>query len=393
MCKGMRLSYKYRLYPNKEQSQRLEATLGICRLLYNSALEERREAYRLQRVSLGYKHQQNELPDCKAEMPELDDVYSQVLQDVLRRLDRAFASFFRRTKKGEKPGYPRFKGWDRYNSFTYTQFGFGLDGNRLCLAKIGNIKIKLHRPIKGNVKCLTIIRDINKWYACFSVEVTTVIPKPIHSAVGVDVGLNSFAVLSDGMQIENPRWLRKTEQALAKRQRLLSKKVRGSYHRRKQRVLVAKAHRRIKNQRKDFHHKLSRRLVDRYDLIAYEDLNIKGMVRNHHLAKSISDAGWGQFIGFVCYKAEEAGGVAMAVNPSGTSIICSDCGFPVSKSLAQRVHRCPNCGLEVDRDWNAARNIERLGASLCGEMGMPVSVKQEAPCVARGSSLISPQTT
>lgn len=381
----MRLTYKYRLYPNKEQEQRLQSTLNTCRLLYNSALEERREAYRLQGVSLNYNHQQNELPDCRVEIPELNDVYSQVLQDVLRRLDRAFANFFRRVKNSNgKAGFPRFKGRDRYDSFTYPQSGFGFTTTRLHLAKVGNVKIKLHRTLKGNIKTLSIKREVDKWYACFSVEQDRATLKPIETVTGIDVGLSSFVVLSNGTQIDNPKWLRNSERSLAKRQRALSRKVKGSYHRRKQRVLVAKAHNHIKNQRKDFQHKLSRQLVDKYDLIVYEDLNIRGMVRNHHLSKSISDAGWAQFIGFVSYKAEEAGGIAIAVNPSGTSISCSQCGFPVPKSLAQRVHRCPNCGLEIDRDWNAARNIERLGMSLCGEMGIPVSLKQEAPCVSEG---------
>ena len=373
-----RLSYKYRLYANKEQSKRLQSTLNTCRFLYNSALEERREAYK-QGVSLSYNRQQNELPECKLAVPELDEVYSQVLQDTLKRLDRAFQNFFRRVKKGEKPGYPRFKGEGRYNSFTYPQFGFELRNGKLHLSAIGDIKIKLHRPVEGSIKTLAIAREIDKWYACFSVEaIGPATPKPIKSVVGIDVGLNSFATLSTGEQVKNPRWLRKSERSLAKRQRLLSKKAKGSYHRRRQRVLVAKAHRRIRNQRKDFHHKLSRQLVDTYDLVAYEDLNVKGMVKNHHLAKSISDAGWAQFISFVCYKAEEVGGMTIGVNPSGTSVDCSRCGFPVLKSLATRVHKCPNCGLEIDRDWNAALNILRLGTSLCGEMGIPVSMKQEA---------------
>lgn len=381
----MRLTYKYRLYPNREQGQRLQSTLDTCRFLYNSALEERREAYRLRGVSLNYNHQQNELPDCKFEIPELNDVHSQVLQDVLRRLDRAFANFFRRVKSGNgKAGFPRFKGKDRYDSFTYPQSGFGFTTTRLHLARVGDVKIKLHRTLKGNIKLLIIKRECDKWYACFTVEIPTPLVKPIQSTTGIDVGLNSFAVLSNGTQIDNPRWFRNSERSLAKRQRLLSKKKKGLYHWRKQRVLVAKAHNHIRNQRKDFQHKLSRQLVDKYDLIAYEDLNIKGMVRNQHLSKSISDAGWAQFIAFVSYKAEEAGGIAIALNPSGTSINCSMCGFPVPKSLSQRVHKCPNCGLEIDRDWNAARNIERLGIGLCGEMGILVSVKQEAPCVSEG---------
>jgi putative transposase len=354
-------TYKYRLYPDKKQIERLDATLNACRFLYNSALEERKEAWQRQKVSLSYRYQANELVECKEAFPELNEVHSQVLQDTLRRLDKAFQNFFRRVKNGEKPGYPRFKGSNQYNSFVYPQSGFKLRNGKLYLSKIGDIRIKLHRPIEGNIKTLTIIRKIEQWYACFAVKVIRVpIPKPIKSIVGIDMGLNSFAILSTGEQMANPRWLKKSEKTLARRQRLLSKKARGSCNRRKQRILVAKLHRRVANQRRDFHHKISRWLVDTYDFIAYEDLNVEGMVRNHHLAKSISDAGWSQFIAFVCYKAAEAGGVTMAVNPSGTSVDCSNCGFPVSKSLAQRMHKCPNCGLEIDRDWNAARNILAL---------------------------------
>jgi len=393
----MQLAYRYRLYPNKEQTQRLQSTLNTCRFLYNSALEERREAYRLQRVSLGYRHQQNELPDCKAEAPELHDVYSQVLQATLKRLDRAFQNFFRRVKDGDKkPGYPRFKGKYRYHSFIYPQSGFGIKAGNLHLSKIGDIKIKLHRPIEGEIKTLAITRKVDNWYACFLVEVPTPKPKLIKTAVGIDAGLNSFATLSTGEHIDNPKWFRDSERRLTHHQKSLSRKKLRSRNRNRQRVKVAKLHERVANQRKDFHHKLSRQLVDKYDLIAVEKLNIKGMVRNHHLAKSISDAGWGQFIAFVSYKAERAGGMAVAVNPSGTSINCSVCGFPVLKSLATRVHKCPNCGLIMDRDENAARNI--LARALPQELrkvkpveteplpisGQARSMKREAPCVSEG---------
>lgn len=388
-----RLTYKYRLYPNKEQSQKLETTLDICRFLYNSALEERKEAYQKRGVSLSYRHQQNELPECKLEVPELNQIHSQVLQDTLRRLDKSFQNFFRRVKNGEKPGYPRFKSKNRFHSFTYPQFGFSLDGNKLNLSKIGDIKIKLHRPINDEIKTLTITREIDKWYACFSVEIDTPPLKPIESAIGIDVGLNSFVTLSTGEEIENPRWFRNTQRRLRRRQKSLSRKKLGSKNRNKQRIRVAKYHKKVSNQRKDFHHEVSRQLVDNYDLIAYEDLNIKGMVRNHHLAKSISDAGWGKFIAFVCYKAEGAGKQAIAVNPYGTTTECSECGFPVPKSLSQRMHNCPNCGLVMPRDWNSAkvilsRTAGTAGYKACGDwastpMEQVRSMKQEAHAFRR----------
>ena len=354
----LKLTYKYRLYPTSKQASELESTLNTCRFVYNSALQERRDAWKGNRVGITYLQQAGELVDCKAEIPELNDVHSQVLQATLKKLDRAFQNFFRRVKaRNGKAGYPRFKGKNHYHSFTYPQSGFGVKDGKLHLSKIGDIKIKLHRPIKGEVKTLTITREVDKWYACFSVEVPAPRPKPIKSATGVDVGLTSFATLSNGKHVDNPKWFRDSERKLARAQKSLSRKKLRSRNRNRQRVEVAKLHERVVNQRKDFHHKLSRQLVNTYDLIAYEDLNIKGMVRNHHLAKSISDAGWGQFIQFVSYKAEYAGGLAIGVNPSGTSINCSACGFPVAKSLATRVHECPNCGLVMDRDENAALNI------------------------------------
>ncbi len=256
---------------------------------------------------------------------------------------------------------------------------------KLYLSKVGDIKIKLHRPIKGQIKTLTITKEADGWYACFSVEVTVrkTAPKLVRSAVGVDVGLESFATLSDGTQIENPRWFRKAEKKLALHQRNLSRKQLKSLNRDKQRDKVAKLHKKTANQRKDFQHKVSRQLVEGNDLIAYEDLNVRGMVKNRHLAKSISDAGWRQFIAFVCYKAEEAGSMAVAVNPFSTSIDCSGCGFPVEKTLAQRIHKCPNCGLEIPRDWNAALNIRKLGLlSLPQELRdvKPVETGTSAPC-------------
>jgi putative transposase len=345
----------------------LSDALGLCRFLYNAALQERRDAWRQQRVSVSFNQQSMELVGAKCECSELDGVYSQVLQDVLHRADKTFKAFFRRCQRGETPGHPRFKGRDRYDSFTYPQLGFKLVGNTLQLSKIGQIKIKLHRPIVGKVKTVTIKRACGKWYAIFSCDIGDVPAKRLlGNPVGMDVGLESFAVLSDGTTIENPRCLRKSEDALAARQRRLSAKVKGSARRRKARLLVAKAHLKIKRQRRDFAHKTARKMVEKYDLIAFEKLNINGMVHNHCLAKSVSDAGWGSFLAILSNKAEEAGCTAVAVNPRGTSIQCSYCGFLVQKTLSIRQHICPNCGVSVSRDFNASRNIIRLGLSLQG---------------------------
>jgi len=292
----------------------------------------------------------------------LKAVHSQVLQDVLRRLDKTFQNFFRRLNKGEKAGYPRFKGKYRYDSFIYLQSGFVLEEKTLRLSKIGRITIKLHRPIpaEGEIKTCTITRDVDHWYVCFSVELPNPNPgsqRELQKAIGVDVGLKRLLTLHTGDTITNPRWLRHSEKQLAKVQRRKDRKLKGSHNRYKQNKKVAKVHRKIGNQRKDFHHKLSRKLVDSYDLIVYEQLTITDMVKNHRLAKSISDAGWGQLMRFNEYKAEEAGTLVEYVSAYNTTQLCSRCGKLVPKTLANRIHRCPYCGLVLARDHNSAITV------------------------------------
>jgi len=318
----------------------------------------------VERKWLTYHDQATALPRMKEDNPFLLQVHSQVLQDTLRRVDKSFKNFFRRVKNGEKPGYPRFKGYWRYDSFTYPQSGFRLDG-KLWLSKIGGISIRLHRKIPEDavIKTCTVRRDVDRWYACFSVELPDVkVKKPIEKAVGVDVGLTSIVTLSTGEKIKPPKFLRKSEKKLAREQRRLSRKKKGSKNRLKQRIKVAKLYRKIREQRVDFNHKLSRKLVDNYDLIAFEDLRIKNMLQNHHLAKSISDAGWSQLQSFTTYKAEEAGKYVGFVTPSGTSQECSSCKAMMELSLANRTFRCDDCGSVIDRDHNAAINIlKRVG--------------------------------
>lgn len=360
-------AYKYRIYPTKKQAQTLANTLESCRVLYNCALEQRKIAYKQFGISLNYYHQADELKDLKETFAHYKQLHSQVLQDVLKRADKAFQNFFHRVKLGNKPGYPRFKGKGWYDSFTYPQSGFSLSDNskgnqRLKLSKIGEVKIKLHRVIKGTIKTCTIKREVDKWYVCFSCEVEPERLPKTNKSVGVDVGLEKFAALSDGTMVENPRYLRKSEAKLKHEQRKLSRKKKGSNSRKKQRTKVAKIHRKVKNQRNDFLHKESCKLVTNYDVIVFEDLWIKNMVKNHRLAKSISDASWSKFVEYATYKAVSAGKEVILVNPRNTSQICSGCGNTVKKSLAVRTHKCP-CGLVLDRDINAAINILRLGTS------------------------------
>ena len=353
----MHKAYKYRLYPNKEQERKLNETLWLCSMVYNRCLAERRDAWKNEQRSLTAYDQIKQLPIWKKEDLRLNQVYSQVLQDVVRRVDKAFQAFFRRVKAGEKPGYPRFKSARRYDSFTYPQSGFQLQNGRLQLAKIGLVKIKLHRPLQGKVKTLTIRRQAGGWYACFSVEVDPAVLPPSNKAVGVDLGLESFAITSDGEFFPSARYLRKSERKLKQLQRMVSRRQKGSHRRQKAARQLAKAHAHVANQRRDMAHKIARSLVNRYGLIAVEALNVKGMFRNHHLAKSISDAGWGLFINILKGKAEEAGRQVVEVDPRNTSQDCSGCGALVPKPLSQRWHDCPHCGTSLHRDVNAARNI------------------------------------
>jgi putative transposase len=304
------------------------------------------------------------LPQLKVEHPEYKEVHSLTLQNVVLRVELAFKAFFRRVKSGETPGYPRFKGRGRYDSITYPQSGFGVDSGKLHLSKIGDIKIKLHRPIEGKIKTCTIRRvPTGKWFACFSVDMGEVVLPSWKggSIVGIDVGLESFATLSNGEKIANPRFFREEESELARVQRKLSKAPKGTPERKKALKVVQRIHERIANRRTDFANKVSCQLVDRYGVIVFEDLNIKGMMQNHRLAKSIGDVAWNILVKATESKAAYAGSKVVLVDPRNTSQMCSRCGLIVKKDLSERVHSCPECGLSMDRDLNAAINILRLG--------------------------------
>jgi len=376
-------AYKFRLYPTGKQARTLQWTLDCTRELYNAALQERRDAYRMAGKSLNYSSQANQLPDIKNIREEYRDIHSQVLQDTLRRVDKAMHAFFRRVKSGETPGYPRWKSRDRYDSFTYPQGGYALThDNRVCLSKIGSIKVKLHRELQGTVKTCTIKREGEQWYVVFSCEVEAS-PLPVSDeAVGIDLGLLHFATLSTGETIENPRYFRKGEKKLATLQQALSKKKRGSHRCKKAVQKGASAQRKVRNQRADFLHKESRKLVHAYGTIVFEELQPINMSRRAKpkqdeetgtylpngaaaksgLNKSIQDAGWGQFVQYCTYKAEDAGREVLTVNPRYTSQVCSGCGTVRKKELSERWHSCA-CGTELDRDHNAALNILRLGSS------------------------------
>jgi len=371
----MRKTFKYRLYPTSAQRTALEKQLDCCRWVYNKALETRRDTWQNEGKGLSCYDTVKMLPEWKEAEPWLKQGHAQAMQEALQRLDLAFQAFFRRVKNGENPGYPRFRGHDRYDSFTYPQekgnWRF-LDNGRVRLSKIGHVKIKLHRPIVGTAKTLTIRRDsLGNWYACFSCEFTPEPLPPVPAVVGVDMGLESFATLYTGEKIENPRFFRHDEKALAKAQRRLSKAAKGTPEYRKHKRVVRYIHERIANRRRDFAHKLSRQLVNGYQFIAFENLNITGMLGNHCLAKSIADASWNQLITFTQGKAEWAARMVVTVDPRNTSKMCSGCGALVDKDLSVRVHSCPHCGLELDRDHNAALNI--LGRGLASVGSIPRS--------------------
>lgn len=368
----MRKTFKYKANINRETAAAAERWLYTCRTLYNLCLEQRISAYRQHRASLSANTQKKQLPELKAAYPEFSEVGSQCLQDVVERLDRAYKAFFQRIRLGNgKAGFPRFRGRDRYDSFTLKQTGWRLEGRYLYVAGIGRFKLFLSRPIEGEIKTVTLRKaSTEDWFVSFSCDNVTPKQYPeADRAIGIDVGIKSFCVDSDGNVVANPQYFRRSERLLRRRQRSLARKVKGSNRRKKARILVAKAHEKTANQRKDFLHKTADSYIERYSDIHVEDLNIKGMVQNRHLAKSIADSSWGLFFNYLAYKAEEAGRTVVKAVPNGTSQLCSCCGEKVPKTLAVRVHRCSHCGLVLDRDHNAALNILKRGVNPLGGDG------------------------
>ncbi len=331
-----------------------------------STMSHSKTAYERCHVSISRYGQEAELKAIRAEFPEYAGIHSHVLQDVLARLDKTFQAFFRRLKAGEKAGYPRFKPSARYTSFTYKEFGNGasLDNGFLVLSKIGRIAVRWSRPIEGTPKTVALTREVDGWYVAFSCAEVPVQPlPPTGQETAIDLGLESFATRANGEHIFNPRWYRKSEAYLRRCQRRVARRKKGSHRRRKAVTLLAKAHQHIRNQRRDFHHKEALKLVRENDTIYHEDVQTANMLKNHSLAKSISDAGWSAFLAILSFKAACAGRRVVAVPPAYTSQRCSGplCGALVYKGLSVRWHACPACGTSLHRDHNAALNILRLG--------------------------------
>ncbi len=357
---------KIRLLPSKAQETVLETTLETCRILYNRLLAERKDAWEESKLSLSCFEQQKHIKAWAEENEYLPRVHSQVRQNVAVRVDLAFKAFFRRVKAGQTPGYPRFRGRGRYDSYTHPQSGFELQDDAVKLSKVGVVKAIVHRQIEGTMKTCTVRRQNGKWFACLAVEVEDVPLEPNGLAVGIDVGLSNFATLSNGEQIANPRFYREEEVALAQAQRRLSQFDKGTVQRLKARKVVARIHERIRNRRHNFVHQEARKIVNRFEVIAVEKLNVKGMTKTHCLAKSIGDASWTMFRTVLSQKAESAARKFAEVNPAFTSQDCHACGYRAKKKLSERWHHCPMCAASLDRDLNAALNILSLGLQRIG---------------------------
>lgn len=352
----MKRSFKYRLHPNSHQEQILDSWRRQCGSLYNAALEQRITAYRQQRRSVSRYDQQVQLTQLRASDPAWSAVPARVQRSALRRVELAYDAFFRRCKKGETPGFPRFKSARRYDSFSIGVAN--VHNNRVFVPKLGHVKINLYRPIMGEIKDVVIRRDaIGKWWVSFQCDLGDAPPKcEVKSKVGIDLGLTTLATLSTGEEIFNPRFSKRAADQLARRQRTLARKERQSNNRERQRILVAKAHAHVTNQRLDHARKEVKRLYERFDEVCYESLNVAALMRSQ-FSKSFSDASWGILLRCLALKAEDAGKHATPKDPRGTSQRCSGCGARVPKTLAERMHRCSHCGLKIGRDHNAAINV------------------------------------
>lgn len=366
-------SYKYRLFTNANQERELSIALETHRRLYNAALDGRMLCWDTAGVDWGFYDQCRWLTVQRKLNPYLASTDRMSCEDTLRRLDRAFGNFFRCVKAGATAGFPRFKSKDRFRSIGYREAKRGdwkIVAGKLRLPRIGTIRVRWHRALPdGVMKTLRLIREGGKWFASFAVEVADTQQIVGGSSVGIDVGLKSFITTSDGEQLGDSRHLERALPDLRRRQRALSRCKRGSISRQRAKQRVVALHAKVRNSRRDLHHKVAKSLVDRYGTIAAESLNIQGMLKNRRLARRISDAGWYSFIQILLGKAESAGSKVVLVDPKNTSQQCSNCGEIVRKSLAVRVHRC-ECGLVLDRDENAAINILARAASKDAKAGL-----------------------
>ncbi len=358
------ISYKFRILPTKAQETLMTKWLEECRMLYNNLVSQRKNGWEKNKKSFSLYDQLNRLPELKRTYPKLKTVYSQVLQNVGIRVDLAYQAFFRRLKRYEKPGYPRFKGYGRYDSFCYPcAIDIKLNEDSIKFPKIGMISAIFHREIKGKMKTATIKRSHGKWYL---VIVTDFVDnKKIlksNKTVAIDVGIETFATLSDGNNILNPRFFERKQKALAKVQRRLEKhkKEKSSRRIKKARRAISKVHEKIVNSRHNFVHQTTNKLIKEYGIIILEDININNLIKKRWCNKQILDAAWGSFTNILTNKAECAGRMVVKVNPAWTSQTCSKCGIRTLHELKDRIFNC-ECGYSANRDANAAQNILTLG--------------------------------
>jgi putative transposase len=394
--KIMRIAHQYRLRPNSNQVAQMSEWLDLLRRQYNYRLGERFNWYEQNRCDINacplicylpelkdqpdFYSQKRDLVNSKALFPVYQNIHSQVLQNCVERVKKTFDRWLQGDINGKRSGKPRFKGIGRYRSFTFPQVKPDcINGKFIKLPSFGNVTLILHRPLPEGfkIKTVTIVCKADGWYLTLSLEDSSV-PEPILSVptmdntIGIDVGLKSFLVTDEGEEVVIPQPYRKAEKRLKQLQRSVSRAKKGSVRRRKAVKRVAKAHLKVANQRKDFHYKTAKKLLNQGKNVGHESLNIKGIARTR-MAKSTHDAGWGQFISILSIKAERAGLIAIAVNPNGTTQLCSSCGHKVPKTIQDRWHSCPNCGCELDRDHNAAINIKHRA------VGHPVLKAQEMP--------------
>ncbi len=371
------ISYKYPIFPDKITQQKLAEALDACRWLYNNLLEKMNEA-REKGITLKTYDTQNMIPSLKLENPKLNLVYSKVLQMVNHTLWSNIKGLAASKKNGRKIGHVRFKGFGWYNTLNYNQSGFKIDQDRslLHLSKIGDMQIKLYREIEGCIKAVIIKREDKRWFAIVQADQEPQVLPETGEAIGLDVGLTSFVVDSEGSEIENPRCAEQSADKLAKLQGTLARAVNGSNNYKAIKDKIAKLHKRINCQRDDFLHKLSRMYVNNFDIICVEDLDVKGLKEKSHnngMHRSIHDASWSKFIFMLSYKAQSAGRKLIKVDPKNTTQRCSACGSIVKKELSDRVHECPYCGISCNRDYNASRNILLTG------MEQPVAPIESKP--------------
>lgn len=384
-------AYEYRLYPTNLQQQVLLRMLDLLRGLYNNFLRDRIEAYARGLKRISKYDQYHAVVGIRATWPAYKKINGHVLIDVAKRLALAFDAFFRRAKAGEKPGFPRFKSSGQVHSFTFQdagrRSGIGIvaGGKRVHIFGVGKIKIRIHRPIVGRIKTATVrLRQNGHWYVTFVCDEVPKNPLPLAGkTVGIDVGITTFAALSDGTMIANPRVYERAQRELAIAQRRADRRKHGSNRRRKTVKLLAKKHDRIRRTRLDFHHKTALDVVRKYDAIYVEKLNIAGLAQMR-LSKQVLDAGWGQWITILASKAECADREFLAVDPRGTSQECSSCGTVVKKSLSVRTHQCTNplCLLVIDRDTNAALNVKARGHRVRGEIANGPPLGSEKSTIA-----------